>query len=102
MYPTLENSRKEIRERPDENGRKGVILRQRDWKRMMDGNVSHSFEFKLVTHGANVAGVVVCVSISFLRLFVLSCYFTLMFTSFVFIVFLIQWGRIPRMAKTRL
>jgi hypothetical protein len=66
---------------------------------MMNGDVSHSSEFKLFALGADVVGGVVCISISFSLLFFFSSYFTVMFTGFVFIV-LNQWGLIPRMGKT--
>jgi hypothetical protein len=55
---------------------------------MMDGDGSHSSEFKLFTRGANVGGGVVWISIPFPLFFSFSFYFTVMFTSFVFIVFL--------------
>jgi hypothetical protein len=66
---------------------------------MMDGDVSHSCEFKLFTLGADVGGRVVCISISLPLLFSFSFYFTVMFTSFVFIVFLNQWGPSPEWVK---
>jgi hypothetical protein len=49
---------------------------------MMDGDVSHSSEFKLFTLGVEVVAEVVCISISFLLLFFFSFYFTVMFTSY--------------------
>jgi hypothetical protein len=67
---------------------------------MMDGDVSHLSEFKLFTLGADVGGGVVCISISFPLSFPFSFYFTFMSTSFPFIVFLKQWGLVPRIGKT--
>jgi hypothetical protein len=52
---------------------------------MMDGDVSHSSEFKLFTRGVEVGAEVVCISISFPLLFFSSLYFTVMFTSYAFI-----------------
>jgi hypothetical protein len=79
----------------------GPGLRKRDWKRIMGGYVSYSSEFKF-TVGADVDRRVVSISISFPLLFCLSFYFTVMFTSIVtvLIVFVNQWGLIPRMGKT--
>jgi hypothetical protein len=48
------------------------ISRQRDWKKMMDGDVSHSSELKLLTLGVEVVAEVVC-TIVFLFL-LLHCY----------------------------
>jgi hypothetical protein len=36
------------------------ISRQRDWKKIIDGDVSHSSEFKLLTRGVEVVTKVVC------------------------------------------
>jgi hypothetical protein len=77
------------------------ISRQRDWKKMMDGDVSHSSEFKLFTLGVEVGAEVVCISISFPLLFFSSFYFTVMFTSyaFIFIFFLTSGASSPEWVK---
>jgi hypothetical protein len=67
---------------------------------MMDNGVSQLSEFRLFTLGADVSGGVVCISISFPLSFSFSFYFTVMPTSFPFIVFLNQWGLTPGMGKT--
>jgi hypothetical protein len=66
---------------------------------MMDGDVSYSSEFKLFTLGADVGRWSGLHFYFFPLLFFFSFYFTVVFTSFVFIVFLNR-GLIPRMGKT--